>query len=304
MIVEVGSVNVDFIVHTKRLPLPGETISGESVTVMAGGKGANQIAAAARLGAETAFLAKMGQLDKYNEMLKDDFKWAGVPVDYMGMVPDTYTGSAYCLIGDDAQNSIIIIEGANKDVTPAYIEENRDLIAKASILICEFGVNQEACDYAMKLGKELGVTTLCNPAPFRKVDDAFYKNVDIVTPNEIEAAEACGFPITDEESAAKGCDYFHNLGVEKVIITMGSQGAFCSDGKKKEMIPSYKVKAFDTTGAGDSFNGGFAYAYEKGYDFFDCARFANAVGSCSVQKLGSMRSMPSLEEVEEVFKLS
>jgi ribokinase len=304
MILEVGSVNVDYIIHNKRAPFPGETIYGKSVTVMAGGKGANQIAAAARLGAETVFLAKVGELDQYNSMLMNDFKWAGVSTKFIGTAPDVYTGSAYCMIGEDAQNSIIIIEGANCAVTPEFVESHRETIKKASIVICEFGINQETVDYTMKLGKELGVTTLCNPAPFRKVDESFYKNVDIITPNEIEASEACGFTINDEESAARGCEFFHNLGVKKVIITLGDRGAFCSDGERQEMIPSYQVKAFDTTGAGDSFNGGFAYAFDKGYDFFECARFANAVASRCVQQLGSMRSMPTLEETEAVYKLS
>lgn len=304
MIVAVGSVNVDYIIHNKRSPLPGETVYGDSVTVMAGGKGANQIAAAARLGAETYFLAKVGELDNYNNMLMDDFKWAGVSTEFIGTAPDVYTGSAYCMISEDAQNSIIIIEGANAAVTPEFVEAYRELIQKASIVMCEFSIHQETADYTMKLGKELGVTTLCNPAPFRKVDKSFYKNVDIITPNEIEAAEACGFEINDEQSAAKGCDFFHSLGVQKVIITLGSRGAFCSDGKRKEMIDSYKVKAYDTAGAGDSFNGGFVYAFDKGYNFFECARFANAVASKSVQRLGTMRSMPTLQETEEVYKLS
>ncbi|MBO0457724.1 ribokinase [Enterococcus hulanensis] len=301
MIVEVGSLNVDFIVHNRRFPKPGETVIGKSVTVMAGGKGANQIAAAARLGAETRFLSKVGELDQYNSMLMSDLAWAGVPTNTIGTVSDLYTGSAYCMICEDSQNCIVIIEGANEGVTADFVESNRDLLSKSSIVMCEFSINQEACDYAMKLGKELGVTTLCNPAPFRKVDDSFYKNVDIVTPNEVEAAEACGFEITDEESAARGCEFFHQLGVEKVIITMGKLGAFCSDGSKQEMIESCEVNACDSSGAGDCFNGAFAYAFDKGYDFFEAARFANAAAAASVQKLGTMRSMPCLEEVEAIY---
>ena len=304
MILEVGSINVDFIIQSQKNPLPGETVYGKNVSVMTGGKGANQIAAAARLGADTILFTKMGEIDKNNEILYGDLKWAGVSTKYIELVPNEYTGSAYCMIEDSAQNSIIIIDGANKEIDSEYIGKYKDLIAKANIVICEFGVNQETCDYVMKLAKKLGVTTVCNPAPFRTVDPNFYKNVDIITPNEIEAAEICGFPVVDEESASKACEFFHNLGVDKVIITMGNQGAFCSNRVKKQMIPSYQVKAVDTTGAGDCFNGSFAYAYEKGYDFFECARFANAAASLSVQKLGAMPSMPSLKDVEKIFTLN
>ncbi len=282
MIAAIGSINVDYIIHNKRLPVPGETLYGKSVTIMAGGKGANQIAAASRLGADTLFLSKIGGLDQYNSTVLKDFEWAGVSVDYIETVPDSYSGAGFAMIGEDSQNSIIIIEGANAEMTPEYVEKYKDQIKNASIVMCEFMIPQETAEYTMKLGKELGIPTLCNPAPFRKTDDSFYRYVDIVTPNEIEAAEACGFTIDGRKSASEACDYFHGLGVKSVVITMGSRGAFCSDGSRQEMIESYKVKAIDTSGAGDSFNGGFAYAFDKGYDIFTCARFGNAVASKSV----------------------
>lgn len=303
MIAAIGSINVDYIIHNSRLPVPGETLYGKSATIMAGGKGANQIAAASRLGADTVFLSKIGELDQYNSTVLKDFEWAGVSTECIETVPDKYSGAGFAMIGEDSQNSIIIIEGANAEVTPEYVAKYKDQIKKASIVMCEFMIPQETAEYAMKLGKELGIPTLCNPAPFRKTDDSFYRYVDIVTPNEIEAAEACGFTIDDKKSAAEACDYFHSLGVKSVVITMGSRGAFCSDGGRQEMIESYKVKAIDTSGAGDSFNGGFAYAFDKGYDIFTCARFGNAVASKSVQRVGTMRSMPNLNETEEVYRL-
>ena len=195
------------------------------------------------------------------------------------------------------------MDGANGEISGEYVKKHADQIKKASIIMCEFMIPQETCEYVMKLGREAGIPTLCNPAPFRKVDEEFYKYVDIITPHEVEAAEACGFEINDEESAARACQYFHDLGVKYVVITMGSRGAFCSDGEKQEMIQCYKVNAIDTSGAGDSFNGGFAYAFDKGYSIFECARFGNAVASRSVQRVGTMRSMPTLEETEEAYCL-
>ena len=303
MIVAVGSINTDYIINFTDFPVPGETIYGKSEEVMCGGKAANQIAAAARLGAETFFLSAVGQDDPVNDMLYRDMQWAGINTDCITKIPGVLSGAGFCMISQDSQNSIIIIEGANAGVSPEYVAEHKDKVAAASIVMCEFMIPQETCEYTMKLGRELGITTLCNPAPYRKVDDSFYQYVDIVTPNEVEAGQACGIEIVDEESAARACDYFHNLGVKYVVMTWGSRGAFCSDGERREMIPSYKVKAIDTCGAGDSFNGGFAYAFDKGCDIFECARFGNAVPSRQVLHTGTMKANPTLAEVEEVYKL-
>ena len=161
----------------------------------------------------------------------------------------------------------------------------------------------ETCEYAIKLAKELGRLTIVNPAPYAPISDSFYQNIDVITPNEIEAADFCEFEITDAGSASRACVFFHSKGVRNVVITMGSQGAFVSDGRDQMMIPGYKVSAADTSGAGDSFNGGLAFAMNQNKDIFTAARFGNAVASLSVQKKGTARSMPSLDEVEKVFRL-
>lgn len=303
MIAAIGSINADYIINYSHLPAPGETIYGKSEIVMCGGKAANQIAAASRMGAETLFLSAVGEDDPVKSMLYKDMQWAGLNTDSIIEVPGVLSGAGFCMINENSQNAIIIIEGANAGVTPEYVAEYKDEIAKASLVMCEYMIPQETCEYTMKLGRELGIPTLCNPAPYRKVDDSFYRYVDIVTPNEVEASQATGIEIMDEESAIKACDYFHDLGVKYVVMTWGSKGAFCSDGTKREMIPGYKVNAIDTSGAGDSFNGGFAYAFDKGYDIFECARFGNAVASRQVLRRGTMKANPTLEEVEAVYKL-
>lgn len=303
VIVEIGSINVDYIINSKRLPIPGETFYGDDVTIMAGGKGANQIAAAARLGAKTVFLSKVGGLDPNNSILFKDFEWAGIDTKYIETVDNVYSGSGYVMVLEDSQNCIIIIEGANKFITPEYIEKHRDIIKQANVCMTEFMIPMETCEYSMKLAKEAGITTLVNPAPSRPIGDSFYKYIDIITPNEVEAADLCGFKIETEADAARCCDYFHDKGVKYVVITLGSRGAFVSDGSKRMMIDSYKVKAVDTSGAGDSFNGGLAYALDRGYDIFESARFGNAVASRSILRTGTLRSMPTLAEVEEIYQL-
>ncbi|MEA5001941.1 MAG: ribokinase [Christensenella sp.] len=303
MILEIGSINVDYIIHNKRLPVPGETIYGKGVTIMGGGKGANQIAAAARLGAETVLLSKIGGLDHYNDTVMDDLRWANVNTDFVETVPDVYSGSGYVLVNETGQNSIIIILGANGEITPAYVDKNKACMDRAKICMVEFMIPMETCEHAIRTARKQGIVTLVNPAPSSPIDDSFYPYIDIITPNEIEAADFCGFAITNEESASEACTFFHNKGVKNVIITMGSRGAFVSDGKERMMVNSYKVNALDTSGAGDSFNGGFAYAYWRGCDLFTAAHFGNAVASLSVQRVGTMKSMPTLVETEQVMKL-
>lgn len=167
----------------------------------------------------------------------------------------------------------------------------------------ENAVPVETCEYAMKLAKKNGKITIVNPAPYADISEEFYRYIDIITPNEVEASDFCGFPVTDEASAAEACAFFHRKGVKHVVITMGSQGVFVSDGAETLMIPCRRVNAVDTSGAGDSFNGAFAYACSIKKDIFTAARFGNAAASLSVQKKGTARSMPTLVEVESIFRL-
>lgn len=303
MILGIGSINVDYIIHNRRMPRSGETIYGKSVTIMGGGKGANQIAAASRLGAETAFLSVVGELDRYNGLVLDDLRWAGVNTDCVETAPGVFSGSGYILVVEEGQNSIIIIEGANAYITPDLVKKHSGLFQKAGMCMVEFMIPMETCQYAMETARREGAVTLCNPAPARRIDDSFYPLLDIITPNEVEASDICGFAVTDAESADAAAGFFHGKGVKNVIITMGSQGAYVSDGSRREMLPCYNVSVLDSSGAGDSFNGGFAYAFCRGYDLFASARFANAVASRSVQRVGTMKSMPTLEEAEQLFRL-
>ncbi|MBS7008810.1 ribokinase [Anaerostipes sp.] len=303
MILGIGTINLDYIINCRKLPKPKESIFSENVTKMLGGKGANQIVAAGRLGAETMFISMVGENDSNNEILFNDLKWAGVNTDYIGKAPAMSSGSAYVMVEDSGQNAIIINVAANAAITRDVIDKNIHCFEAADVVMTEFSVPMETCEYAMKTAKEMGCSTIVNPAPYAEISDDFYRNIDIITPNEMEAAGFCKFPVTDEKSASKASAFFHEKGVKNVVITMGHLGAFVSDGTRQVMIPSYKVDAVDTSGAGDSFNGGFAYAYSKKKDIFAAAEFANAVASLSVQKRGTAQSMPTLSEVENVLGL-
>ncbi len=303
MITHVGSINVDYIVHNKRLPEPGETVFGDSLSMAIGGKGAIQIGAVARLGVPTCFLSMMGELDPNLSLVKSDLAWAGVNCERIGMAKDMFCGSAFVLVEEGGANAISIVHAADKAVTPAYVERNRDAIRDAKVVMTEFMLPMETCEYAMKMAKGYGAATIVNPAPVREIPEGLYQYIDIITPNESEAAGYCGFAVDNEKSVMEACAFFHEKGVKNVVITLGERGAFASDGQKTEMIDAYKVKAVDTTGAGDSFNAGIAVGIWKGKDLFGAARFANAVSSVSVQKKGSFRSIPTYEEVARVFAL-
>lgn len=303
MILEVGTINLDHIISCQHLPAPKESVICKDVTLMLGGKGANQIAAAGRLGAKTILIGMVGKDDPSNAILFRDLQWAGVSTEHIGEVEGMGSGSAYVCVEESGQNQIIINVAANSAITPEVIDAKESCFDNVDVFVTEFSVPIDTCAYATKLAKKKGAITIVNPAPYAHISDDFYQDIDIVTPNEMEAADFCGFSITDEESAAKACQFFHEKGVEKVVITMGHAGAFVSDGNNMLMIPSYKVNAIDTSGAGDSFNGGLAYALSKKADIFTAAKFANAVASLSVQKKGTAQSMPTLEEVEKIYSI-
>lgn len=303
MILEIGTINLDYIIDCQHLPSPKESILCKDVTLMLGGKGANQIAAVGRLGAENMFISMVGENDPNNAILLKDLEWAGVNTDFIGIAPETSSGCAFVCVEESGQNTIIIHTAANSFITPAVIDKNKQCFALADVCMTEFGIPLETCEYSMKLAKENDCMTIVNPAPYAEISNSFYRYIDVITPNEIEAADFCGFAVADEKSASEACAFFHSKGVKNVVITMGNLGAYVSDGKKQLMIPSHKVNAIDTSGAGDSFNGGFAYACSLKKDIFTAARFANAVASISVQRKGTARSMPTLSETEKIFRL-
>jgi ribokinase len=302
MITMVGSCNVDYLTYCNRLPVHGETHYGDDMFITAGGKGANQIAAVARLGAPTCFISKVGD-DNNAVVITDCLQWAGVDISKVGIEEDTYCGAGFGTIGQNAQNFFTIIKGANEMITPSYVEKYEDHIANAELLMTEFMISLECSEYALSIAKGNAVPTIVNPSPAFSVSDTYYKMIDYITPNEVETFDMTGMEVIDDKSAAKAAEYYFDKGVKNVVITMGRKGAFASNGVESQFIQSYKVEAKDTTGAGDSFNGGFAYALWSGKDIFEAARFANAVASISVMRKGTMASMPTLIEVEEVLKM-
>lgn len=299
MITVIGANTIDYFSYSKRLPNPGETMVGDEMMIGPGGKGANQAVAAAKLGAPVCWLSKVGELDRYKDMILDGVKKVGIDTSAVEETAGVFCGAGYVMINSETgQNCIIVLHGANKEITPAYIDAHKEKILGAKICMAEFQIPVETAKYALAMAKENGVTTLCNPAPAAAIDDDFLSVIDIITPNEVEARDITGIEVADEKGAAKAAEYFHSRGVKNVVITMGSRGAYVSENGRTKMIPSYQVKAIDTSGAGDCFNGALAYALHEGADLFAAAEYANAAAAVSVCRKGTMDSMPTKEDIE------
>jgi ribokinase len=302
MITVIGSSNIDYVCYTERIPQLGETVAGSSFLVTAGGKGANQAVAAARLGARTVLLTALGREDRYSGLLTDGFQEAGVDVSRVRFEPGSYCGCALIMVDRQARNIIGIVPNANARITVEYIEENRSLVEASQVLVVEFGVPLPTVEHAVALARKAGVTTLVNPAPALALADRFSENVDVIVPNETEAEALCGQRLEGPECLQKAAAYFHRRKVASVVITLGGKGAFVSDARRTTVLPALPVTTVDTTGAGDAFVGGLACALAEGRDIFSAAAFANAAAALSVTRPGAARSMPARAEVEELVR--
>jgi len=298
MITVIGSANIDYVCFTERIPSLGETVAGTSFLVTAGGKGANQAVAAARLGVKTVLLTKLGQDDRYANLLTNGMRDAGVDVSCVQMEPGRYCGCAMIMVDRQARNIISIVANANAGITSDYIDEHRDLIASSKVLVVEFGVPLPTVRHALGLARKAGVITLVNPAPAISLTEDFYRDVDILVPNEVEAGQLCGQPLEGEDDLEKAAAWFHQRNVASVVITLGERGVFFSDNGRPALVPSRRVRVVDTTGAGDAFVGGLACGLAEGKSMSDAVVFANAVAALSVTRPGAARSMPTRAEVE------
>jgi len=297
-----GSLNVDTTLRVARMPQPGETLSTENKSSAAGGKGANQAVAAARAGAETRFIGKVGNDDAGRfmvESLKDD------GIDTSAIITDSTigTGSAFILLDEAGQNSILVYGGSNQQIKPAEVTAVESEIAKADFLIAQFETPQDATLAAFTVAKKHNVTTILNPAPAAKIDPEILKVTDLVVPNESESAILTGIEVTDEASMDANAAKFRELGVKNLIITIGSKGAYYATADGSGFVPAFKVKAVDTTAAGDTFIGALSSQLKPDLSNIATALvFAQRASSLTVQGLGAMPSIPTLAQIEAASK--
>jgi len=296
-IVVVGSSNTDMIVKLPHLPKPGETVSGGAFSTAAGGKGANQAVAAARAGAEVGLVARVGD-DSFGEQAIAGFVGDGIDVRYVTRDSGAPSGVALIFVDDGGENCIAVAPGANGRATPEDVDAAEDLIGGAEALVMQLETPIETVGRAAALARQHGVRVILNPAPARPLNDELLANVSILTPNESEAELLTGVQVEDDESAAAAARALVARGVDTVILTLGSRGAFVFESDSGELVPSFEVQAVDTTAAGDVFNGSLAVGLSEGMPLGKAVRFANAAAALSVTKLGAQPSAPTRAEID------
>lgn len=293
-----GSFVVDLMARTPHLPAAGETVKGSIFKQGAGGKGFNQGIAAHKAGGNVALITKIGT-DTMADVALNAMDEVGLSSQYLFRSADTATGTALIMVDEHSgQNEIVIVPGACNTITDADIAKVEDVIKNSEYLLLQLEVNQDANEKVAALAKKSGVRVIVNTAPYQPIDDSFLEGCYLVTPNEVEAEQITGVPVTDLESADRAAEVFFRKGVQNVLITLGSRGVYVNSDGKSEIIPAFRVSAIDTTGAGDAFNGGLLTALSEGKNLWEAAKFANALAALSVQKLGTTPSMPLRSEID------
>ena len=297
-----GSLIVDITGFAPHLPVAGETTKGTTLRLGPGGKGSNQMTAAHRAGSEVSMIGRRGD-DALGQILKKHYATEGMSEEYIVVDPSGETASALIEIDEsDAQNRIIVIFAANEMVTGENVRAAEKEFANCDAVLTQFETTVDAVQTAKELAKKYQKPFVLNPAPYIPVPAGIFEGVDYITPNETEAEQFTGIPVDSVEGCRAAARKFLKMGVKNVIITLGVRGAFYTDGEVESLIPAIKVKAVETTGAGDAFNGGFATAIAEGLPIETALKFATCTSAISVTRLGSSPSMPYRHEILALLK--
>jgi len=295
-IVVIGSCNIDMVITTDQLPKPGETVLGRNFRMFSGGKGANQAVAAARLGGHVTFITKIGN-DLFGKRNIAQYGNEHIDTRYIFSDPDLPTGVALIMVDKDGENCIAVASGANESLKPDDIEKVKEVIDDCSILLLQLEIPMETVEYAASLAYKKGLKVILNPAPAASLPDKLLKCLYAIIPNKKEAEKLSGIPIYDNESARRAADVIARKGVSKVIITLGEKGACIKDEFDYYEIPANKVKAVDTTAAGDTFCGAFCVGLSEGFSIEEAAKMANKAASIAVSRQGAQSSIPYRHEI-------
>lgn len=299
-----GSVNADHVLQVPSFPRPGETLMGRNYQVIAGGKGANQAVAAARLGADIGFVASVGD-DAFGLNIIDAFKADGINTDFISITPNTPTGIAMIQVSDAGENSICLAPEANNALTTPLVETHAQAIQQSQYLLLQLETPLEGIETAVKLAKQDShnpVQVILNPAPAKALPESLLSQVDIITPNETEAEILTGIEVVDDATAQQAAAALHAKGIAIVMITLGSKGVWLSEQGQGQIIPGFRVKATDTTAAGDTFNGAFVTGLLDGMSTQEAIRFAHAAAAISVTRFGAQTSIPTRQEVDSFLQ--
>lgn len=294
-IVVIGSINMDLVTICERAPRGGETLLGKKFMQIPGGKGANQAVAMGKMKSPVSMLGKIGR-EGMGDILLDSMKKDGIDISNIEYC-DEATGIAKIIVEENGQNRIIVVPGANYEVDSSYIDRHLDAIKNCDILVTQLEIPIETVKYSLKKAKEFGKITILNPAPATKLDEEIILNSDYIIPNETELELLSGMSITDEKSVINAADVLLKKGVKGLIVTLGSKGCMYISKVERKAFPAYRVKAIDTTAAGDSFIGGFVNGLASGLNFEESIDRGTKVAAISVTRIGAQTSIPTLEEV-------
>ena len=290
-----GIFVADISFSGNKIQSTGETILGDSYNIGPGGKGCNQAIAISRLGGKVNFISKLGN-DDYGKLAIDKLKNDNIDTSNIIISDKHKTGVAGIHVDKNTgKNAITVVRGAPSSLTIKEVDTN--LIKQSKIFLTQLEIPIEVTLHCLKAAKEYGLINILNPAPACKLSKDFFRLVDYFTPNETEAEFYTGIKITNEKEAKQAADKLINVGIKRVIITLGEKGLFYSDGKKNIYLNASSVKAIDTTGAGDAFNGALAFGLSKGKPIEDCLELANKVAGLSTTKLGAGDAMPLYDDL-------
>jgi ribokinase len=297
-IIVFGSINMDLVAQVPRLPLPAETLTGTGFFTAPGGKGANQAVAAARLGATTYMVGRVGN-DEFGAVLLKHLEVEGVRTDAIATDPEVSSGVAQIAVEESGQNNIIVVPGANGRLDENDLARLEILLPEAKLLLLQLEIPLDVTLQAVHLAREHNVQVILDPAPVTDLPGEIYSQIDLITPNEIEAAQLVGFPVNNREDAFRATDALLDLEVRVAIIKLGADGVvFASHNPEfRGFIRPFPVTAVDTVAAGDAFNGGLAVALSEGLELPDAVRWSAAAGALATTKPGAQTAMPRREEI-------
>ncbi len=299
-ILVVGSLNMDFVINTDKMPVPGETVLGNNFSLSPGGKGANQAYAIGKIGGNVAMIGAVGN-DEYGKKLKENLNSVNVDVTPIEVIDNENTGCAFVTVDKTGENNIIVIQGTNKMITRETIDKNINLIKECDIVLMQLEIPIDVVKYTITLAKEYGKTIIVDPAPAQAnvLDDVFDK-IDFAKPNETELSILTGMPTTTMEEIIIAARSLNEKGIKNVLVTLGKKGSMIVNKEECTHFEVPQVPIVDTTAAGDSFIATFAIGLSNGKQIHDSIRFANKVANLVVTREGAQSSIPTKEEVENL----
>ena len=298
-----GIFVADLTFRTDRMPRQGETVIGNSFKLGPGGKGSNQAVAARRAGAEIMFITKIGK-DTFGDIAMKLYADEGINSEFIWEIPNIATGAAGIMVNEKTgDNSIIVVPGVADTLVPDDLDEAESGIAECAFFMASLEVPIPVMQRGLEIAKRNNVPTILNPAPAVTLPDEVYGLCDYFTPNETEASFLAGIPVDTKEQASEAAQIFIDRGVKTAVITLGENGVYVQNSNLSQHIPAFNMgnKVIETTGAGDAFNGGFAYAMAEGIPLTEAVRYGSATAAISVTRLGTAPAMPFKAEIQKLL---